>query len=335
MSFTPKMKIGFFGTDSFSVLSLRKLVELLVKKPALVSGIEVVTRSPKRFRKQMVEAPIVRAFPQLPVHLADTGPEILSIAEKCRFDLIVAVSYGLLIPSLLIRALKYGGLNVHPSSLPKYSGASPIQYSLLNDDFETGVTVQTLHPTQFDAGQIISQVNGVPIEDTDNYNSLVQKLGSIGGDLLSECIEGQKFANFTPLNSGFKYSYAPRLKTEAKEILWDHFKARHIYKRFCAMGPLFTFLYCDIYSRLQKKNIQSFKRVILDDISYAPCENSLSPGEFMLTKEGKLQVKTLDNNCILVGNVIMETFGRESAQKFMASVHKRTGSPTPKFTTKF
>lgn len=67
------------------------------------------------------------------------------------------VSFGYFIPPRIIQQFKYGAINVHPSLLPKYRGAAPIQHTILAGDDETGVTVQELHPEKFDAGRILNQ----------------------------------------------------------------------------------------------------------------------------------------------------------------------------------
>ena len=110
---------------------------------------------------------------------ADTSQEITQLSEQYLFNLVIAVSYGRLIPSTFIQHCKYGGLNVHPSLLPKYSGSSPLQYALLNDDKFTGCTVQTLHPTKFDHGDIIIQSSEIPILDDDNSVSLFKNLARL------------------------------------------------------------------------------------------------------------------------------------------------------------
>jgi methionyl-tRNA formyltransferase len=73
------------------------------------------------------------------------------------YDLGVVVSFGYFIPKRIIDAFQQGAINVHPSLLPRFRGASPIQHAIMHGDIETGVSIIELHPHQFDAGRILSQ----------------------------------------------------------------------------------------------------------------------------------------------------------------------------------
>src|SRR3954468_4170015 len=73
------------------------------------------------------------------------------------YDLGIVVSFGHFIPERIISSFTKGTINVHPSLLPKYRGSSPVQHTIINDDQETGVTVQELHDKKFDAGKILVQ----------------------------------------------------------------------------------------------------------------------------------------------------------------------------------
>ncbi|KAI9336662.1 formyl transferase, partial [Pilaira anomala] len=80
-----------------------------------------------------------------------------------QYDLGVVVSFGYFIPPHIISAFKYGAVNVHPSLLPKYRGAAPIQHAIMYGDSETGVSVQELDDKEFDAGRILTQEKVVTI----------------------------------------------------------------------------------------------------------------------------------------------------------------------------
>ncbi|KAI9026546.1 formyl transferase [Phycomyces nitens] len=94
----------------------------------------------------------------IPVHHTPTTEKTLDNWKvPGKFDLGVVVSFGYFIPPHVIKSFEKGAINVHPSLLPKYRGAAPIQHTILGGDEETGVTVQELDDKAFDAGRILSQ----------------------------------------------------------------------------------------------------------------------------------------------------------------------------------
>lgn len=103
------------------------------------------------------------------------------------FDLFALASYGRILPQALLDMPKLGALNVHPSLLPKYRGATPIQSALRNGDTETGVTIM-LMDAGMDTGDIVLQER-VPIEPDDTYGALHDRLALYGGELLGQAID--------------------------------------------------------------------------------------------------------------------------------------------------
>lgn len=103
------------------------------------------------------------------------------------FDLFALASYGRILPQSLLDLPKYGALNVHPSLLPKYRGATPIQTALRNGDRETGVTIM-LMDAGMDTGDIVLQER-VAVEPDDDYGSLHDRLALYGGELLGEALD--------------------------------------------------------------------------------------------------------------------------------------------------
>lgn len=106
------------------------------------------------------------------------------------YDLGVVVSFGYFIPPHIISAFRYGAINVHPSLLPKFRGAAPIQHTILQGESETGVTVQELDDKEFDAGRILAQtvVDLTPVEHP-TYKDLSVFLANVGSDLLIDTLQ--------------------------------------------------------------------------------------------------------------------------------------------------
>ena len=102
------------------------------------------------------------------------------------FDLFVLASYGRILPDALLRVPRLGALNVHPSLLPKYRGATPIQSAILQGELETGVSIMLMN-AGLDTGEIALQ-QATPIDPEENYGELHDRLAAMGAEMLGQCI---------------------------------------------------------------------------------------------------------------------------------------------------
>ncbi|KAK7190979.1 hypothetical protein DPSP01_009179 [Paraphaeosphaeria sporulosa] len=193
----PPLRILFCGSDDFSIASLRALSQAQREVPKLIESIDVVHRPAKptgRGLKSLRDVPIkLAAAEELCVtHTIDT---FTGWTPPSRVDLIIAVSFGLFVPPRILSLAKYGGLNVHPSLLPDLKGPAPIQHALLKRRQATGVSVQTLHPTQFDGGTILAQTPspGISIPDWVDADGLTRRLGHEGANMLVNVLLSRAF----------------------------------------------------------------------------------------------------------------------------------------------
>jgi len=200
------LRILFCGSDEFSEPSLIALHEELQSPDSPILSIDVVTKADKyhgRNNKQLYQTGLGCLAERcgLPVHKIDTftgwQPPVYDSTFNPEINLIVAVSFGLLIPMRIINGATYGGLNVHPSMLPNLPGAAPISWAILHNLTHTGVSVQTLHPTKFDGGIVLNQTPypGMKIPDKDNITSqeLTKILGRMGAKLLVDAIRNKLY----------------------------------------------------------------------------------------------------------------------------------------------
>ncbi|KAI0431726.1 formyl transferase [Xylaria sp. FL1042] len=153
------LHILFCGSDYFSCASLQALYDEHVRNPDLIRSIDVVVRPGKRTGRgyYTIRIPPVRTLAEnlgLPIHEKDT---FIGWNMPPKTNLIIAVSFGLFVPARLLRAAKYGGLNLHPSLLPDLRGPAPLQHTLLKGRTETGVSLQTLDHAAFDHGVVLAQ----------------------------------------------------------------------------------------------------------------------------------------------------------------------------------
>lgn len=167
------MNVVFFGSTADSVLVLEKLDHVIA----------VVTQPPKPVgRNQIVTATPVARWTQ------SRGIPLTSLDEVMPFkpDLLICASYGEKIPITIIESAKYRGLNVHPSLLPRWRGADPVPWAIMDGDRQTGVSIVTLS-REFDQGKIIAQKK-LPITPQDTSDPLRTKLFTMGAQLLIEAL---------------------------------------------------------------------------------------------------------------------------------------------------
>lgn len=209
------LKILFCGSDEFSIASLRALTAAKRDVPRLIDSIDVVHRPAKpsgRGLKHLREGTKPQVFEQLtlidqhvvpikqvateelnlPTHTLDT---FTGWTPPIPINLIVAVSFGLFVPPRLLNLAQYGGVNVHPSLLPDLRGPAPIEHAILRRREYTGVSIQTLHPQQFDQGTILAQtsVPGTHIPWGTTAQCLEAQLAESGAKMLVEVLKSRKF----------------------------------------------------------------------------------------------------------------------------------------------
>ena len=177
------MKILFLGSPYFAVKILEKLLKSRHKVVA------VVTQSDKPSgRGQKLMPTQVKVFAKekgIPVYSFDKLSQHLDEIKKIDYDIAVTASFGQILNEKFLSIAPC--INVHPSLLPKYRGATPIQSALLSGDKVTGVSIMKV-VRAVDAGDVIAQKQ-VKIEEDDDYTTLQEKLADVGGDMLVEVLD--------------------------------------------------------------------------------------------------------------------------------------------------
>ena len=177
------MRIVFMGSAELAVPSLRAILD---RADDEVVGVISQPDRPAGRKRQLTPSPL-KAFAQsqqLNIHTPEKvgDPETLHTLEQLRPDLIVVVAYGQYIPSTVIRLARYEAINVHPSLLPKYRGAAPIQWAIANGDTHTGISIIYV-AKEMDAGDVILQ-RELDIDPDDTSGSLSEKVAEMSGELL-------------------------------------------------------------------------------------------------------------------------------------------------------
>jgi len=178
------MKTVFIGTPEFGSIILEGLAKSIYK-PVLV-----ITATDKPVgRKQIITPPPVKVLAEkhnIKVEQPEKISDFESDLSLLKPDMIIVAAYGQIIPKEILDIPKYGCLNVHPSLLPKYRGASPIQAAILNGDRRTGVTI-IIMDEKMDHGKIISQ-RSITMDEKERAGDLHNKLAGLGSNLLLETV---------------------------------------------------------------------------------------------------------------------------------------------------
>jgi methionyl-tRNA formyltransferase len=215
-----KPKILFMGTAEFANPSL----EALIQGGYSVIGVVTQPDRPKGRGRQVAAAPVkdIALRHQLPVLQPERvrDPAFIESFRALAPDMVVLVAFGQILPAEVIRFPRMGCINVHPSLLPRYRGAAPIQWALIKGEKETGVTT-ILMDEGVDTGDILLQ-RKTAVEPDENFDRLHDRLALMGAEVLMETIEGllQGKIQKKPQDSK-EASYAPRLKKEDGLIRWD------------------------------------------------------------------------------------------------------------------
>lgn len=189
------MKIIFMGTPDFAAYSLKELIsthEVLC----------VVTQpdKPKGRKKELTPSPVkvVAQENSLKVYqpLKVKDEDFIKTLKAYKPDAIIVVAFGQIIPENILNIPRYGCINLHASLLPKYRGAAPIQWAIINGEKVTGVT-SMLMDKGLDTGDILLK-REIPIEDDETSESLFKKLMFLGSDVLLETLEKLEKGEITP-----------------------------------------------------------------------------------------------------------------------------------------
>ena len=238
-----KKKIVFMGTPKFAV----PVLEMLIEK----YGVDLVITQPdkKVGRKKVLTAPPVKVIAEekgikvLQPEKISNDENVLSELKELNPDIIITAAYGQLVPESILEIPKYKCINVHGSLLPKLRGGAPIQYSILEDHGKTGITIMYM-VKKLDAGDMISKVE-VDILDSDNYESLHDKLSIAGRDLLKETLPNIFTENIAPEKQDDSLAtFARNILREDEKIDWNK-SAREIFNQVRALDPTpgaFTYL---------------------------------------------------------------------------------------------
>ncbi len=230
------MRLIFCGTPQFAVPTLK---HLLAKSDFEIRGVITQPDRP-RGRGQQVSVPPVKEAAlaaHLPVHQPEKirAPEVQQLLEKAAPDVIVIIAYGQIIPARLLSIPKYGWINLHASLLPKYRGAAPINWAIVNGETRTGLTTMRID-AGMDTGDILLQ-REMEIGPAETAPELADRMSKAGAPLMEETLRGLAADAIVPCpQSNAEATVAPVLKKEDGRIDWNR-SAQEIYNRMRGFAP--------------------------------------------------------------------------------------------------
>ena len=231
---TRPVPIAFMGTSQFACPVLQSLhdhyrVMAVVTQPDRPKGRgRILSMSEVKERALKIGIPVLQ-----PKRVAE--PTFLREIQALNARLIVVAAYGRILPRAILEVPEMGCINVHPSLLPKYRGAAPINWAIAQGDVETGVTT-FLMDEGMDTGPVLLR-RAVSIKPKDTASSLEQRLAKIGAKIILETIEAWERGDISPIpQDSSQATYAPALKKEDGWIDWSQ-PARVVHNRIRALDP--------------------------------------------------------------------------------------------------
>jgi methionyl-tRNA formyltransferase len=221
----------FFGTSEFAVPSLRATAQR-----TQLSGVVTQPDRPTGRGHKVRPTPVKAAAAELGIPVFEPLSLRVFAAQHGgeSYDLFVLASYGKILPKALLDIPKLGSFNVHPSLLPQYRGATPIQTSLLNGDEETGVTIM-LMDGGMDTGDVVLQER-TPIDEDERYGELHDRLAAFGAQALSHALDLARSGYIPHQPQSGKPSVTKTLRKEDLQIEWN-WPARRILNAVRAFAP--------------------------------------------------------------------------------------------------
>lgn len=306
------MRIVFFGSPASALPSLKKLlesnhsIEFIITQPDKPSG-RGKKFSPPPVKKAALDL-------NIPVYQPEKIRKDAMALEKIKEiqpDLNVVVAYGQIIPSSIIYLPKYNSINVHFSILPKYRGASPVQWAILNGEKKTGITIFELNE-KMDEGDILTQEE-IDILPDEGAAELEARLALKGAELLTETIA--KIDEIKPYKQDHSIAtYAPLIKKEDGRIDWIK-DATYVERQVRAFTP-----WPSVYTYLGEKRVKIHKGRKIESKIEPP-----SPGEILGIKKEGVEVCCGEGSIFLIESLQPENRNKMEAYAFSLGAKIRPG----------
>ena len=254
------MKMIFMGTPDFAKESLEALYNAKYEILAVVTNPD----RPKGRGMKMIASPVKEFALEKGIKIYQpekvrNNEEFISEIKALKPDVICVVAYGKILPKEILEIPSKGCINVHGSLLPKYRGAAPIQWAVLNGDKKTGVTTMYMDVGMDTGDMILKQETQIGEDETTG--ELWERLSKIGGDLLVKTLKEIENKTAPRIKQGDDFTMAPMLDKSMAKIDWENKTALEIKNLVRGLNPIMG-----AYTFLNGKKIKFWKVDVAKDI---------------------------------------------------------------------
>lgn len=305
------MNIVFMGTPDFALTSLDKLI----KKGYIISTVISQPDRPKGRGKKVQPPPVKERALQAGINVQQPervkDPEFIKALKNLRPDIIIVVAYGQILPEEIIKLPGLGCINVHASLLPKYRGAAPINWCIINGEKKTGVTTMYMD-RGMDTGDILMQ-RETEIKDDETAGQLHDRLALLGAELLIETLGGiERGSVARKAQDHSEATYAPQLNRETGRVDWNN-EAQSIYNLVRGTNPR-----PGCYTQYRQQRMKLWGARVLDRNSTG------TPGEITEVSAEGLAVQT-GRGTLLLTEIQMPSSRRMTVDEYLRGNLMETG----------
>ncbi len=306
------LRIVFCGTPQFAVPSLKFLLQ---QSDFQVLAVYTQPDRPRGRGQEISFTPVkeVALATNLPVHQPAwiRAPEVEQELRLLAPDVIVIIAYGQIIPARLLVIPKYGWINLHASLLPKYRGAAPINWAIVNGDTKTGNTTMRID-AGMDTGEILLQQE-LAIGEEETTPELAGRLSEAGAKLMAETLRGIAVGTMQGrAQNSEEATHAPILKREDGLIDWS-FSAGQIYNRMRGFTP-----WPDAYTQFRSQMCHLRGKPVSNE------QADVEPGT-IVSGNGKLRVACGQGTLLELSTVKLEGRKQVSAAEFANGARLQSG----------
>ncbi len=321
------MKILFMGTPDFSAESLKAIYEAKHEIIGVVTNIDKPKgRGMKLTPSPVKEYAIKKDLKVFQPEKVKKNTEFIEQIKQLNPDVICVVAYGKILPKEILEIPKYGCINVHASLLPKYRGAAPIQWAIINGDKQTGITTMQMDEGM-DTGDILL-MEKVEIGENETTGELWDRLSIIGGKLLVETLKQIEEGKINKTKQGDNFTIAPMLKKDIGKIDWNNKTAKEIKNLVRGLNPImgaYTFLNGKKFKFWAVEDIEAKKLNVEID---KPIENldNLNLGTIIISNQKQGLFIKAKNGIIKVLEIQGENAKKMSTQDFLRGNNIKEGN---------
>lgn len=306
------MRIVFMGTPDFSVPTLESLVNSRHEVVAVVTQPDKPKGRGKEIHMTPVKETALRY--QIPVYQPQKAREA-SFVEEIRSlnpDVMVVIAFGQILSKELLEVPKYGCVNIHASLLPKYRGAAPIQWAVINGDKETGITTMMMD-VEMDTGDMLEK-KVITLDEKETGGSLFDRLSLLGGDLILSTLDHLEEGTLVPEKQDHeKATYVKKISKSMGDIDWT-MDAEVIERLIRGLNP-----WPSAYTRLNGKMLKIWQAKVIESN-----REGAEPGQILEASGDTLSVQT-GNGILSIEELQLEGKKRMDTAAFLRGFPVETG----------